>query len=186
MDPPIAPSNVLYVGMSEDQPPTNIDPIADVPIAALCPTSYGFRHLQFSSTHEEYLAEQEGIRRMSEKVAEAEQKKKRAPPGTKGTKTKAVNRDGIRGSWFPCMPEDAPMKLLVDEGFLKRDLFHFQNDQAVPEPPAGYVVLCRAWVERGLSLPPSQFFLDVLNLYGLQPHNICPTSYTIQIGRAHV
>src|SRR3954449_9363265 len=89
-------SNVLYVVMSEDQPPVNIEPIAAVPIAALCPPSYGFRQLQFSSTHEEYLAEQEGIQRMAEKVAEAELKKKRAAPGTKGNKSKAIERDGIR------------------------------------------------------------------------------------------
>src|SRR3954470_3876643 len=34
-------------------------------------------------------------------------------------------------------------------------------------------------MDRGLSLPPSKFFLDVLKLYKLQPHNICPNSYTI-------
>src|SRR3954447_9110056 len=128
LTPTIPPSNVLYVGMSKDQPPINIEPIAAVPIAAMFSTSYGFRHLQFSSTHEEYLAEQEGIQRMAEKVTEAEQKKKRAAPGTKGTKSKAIERDGIRGSWFPCKPYDAPMKLFVDEGFLKRDLFHYTHD----------------------------------------------------------
>src|SRR3954452_8327888 len=98
LNPLIATSNVLYMGMSEEQPSMIIDPIAAIPIASLCPPSYGFRHLQFSSTPEEYLAELEGVRRMSEKVTKLEQKKKRAPPGTKGTKTKAVNRDGIRGS----------------------------------------------------------------------------------------
>src|SRR3954452_6595720 len=141
LTPPIPPSNVLYVGMSEDQPPVNIEPIAAVPIAALCPASYGFRHLQFSSTHEEYLAEQEGIQRMSEKIAEAEQKKKRAAPGTKGTKSKAVERDGVWGSWFPCKLDEAPMKLLVDEGFLKRDLFHYTPDEATWVPPSGFVVM---------------------------------------------
>src|SRR3954451_150293 len=150
LTPPTPSSNVLCVGMSEDQPPVNIEPIAAVPIAALCPPSYGFRQLHFSSIPEEYLAEQEGIQRMAEKVAEAEQRKKRAAPGTKGTKSKAVEQYGVRGSWFPCKPDDAPMKLLVDEGFLKRDLFHFTAEEAVPEPPAGFVVLCRAWVERGL------------------------------------
>src|SRR3954452_19409742 len=30
-----------------------------------------------------------------------------------------------------------------------------------------------------MSLPPSKFFLEVLKLYGIQPHNICPNSYTI-------
>src|SRR3954470_7443244 len=123
--PPTPSYNLLYVGMSEDQPSVNIEPIAAVPIAALCPPSYGFRQLHFSSIHEEYLAEQDGIQRMAEKVAEAEQRKKRAAPRTKGTKSKAVERDGVRGSWLPCKPDDAPMKLLVDEGFLKRDLFHY-------------------------------------------------------------
>src|SRR3954449_3756568 len=179
LTPPIPSSNVLYVGMSEHQPPINIEPIAAVSIAALCPVSYGFRHLQSSSTHEEYLAEQERIQRMAEKVAEAEQKKKRAAPGTKGTKSKAIERDGVRGSWFPCKPDDAPMKLLVDEGFLKRDLFHYTPDEATPVPPSGFAVMCRAWMDRGMSLPPSKFFLDVLKLFKLQPHNICPNSYTI-------
>jgi hypothetical protein len=34
-------------------------------------------------------------------------------------------------------------------------------------------------VERGLSLPPWEFFLEVLNTYGLQPHNIFPTAYLL-------
>ena len=71
------------------------------------------------------------------------------------------------------------MKLLLDEGFLKQDLMTFTEGQATPAPPKGYTVLCRAWVERGLSLPPSKFFLDVLELYKLQPHNICPNSYVV-------
>src|SRR3954462_13207331 len=108
---------------------------------------------------------------MAEKVAEAEQRKKRAAPGTKGTKSKAIERDGVRGSWFPCKPDDAPMKLLVDESFLKMDLFHYTVEEAIPEPPTGFVVLYRAWVDHGLSLPPSKFFMDVLDLYKLQPHN---------------
>src|SRR3954465_13156347 len=176
LTPPTPRPNVLYMGMSEDEPPVNIEPIAAVPIAALCPPSYGFCQLHFSSIHEEYLAEQEGIQRMAEKVAEAEQRKKRAAPGTKGTKSKAVERDGVHGSWFPCKPEDAPMKLLVDEGFLKRDLFHYTLDEATPVPPSGFIVICRAWMDRGLLLPSSKFFLDVLKLYKLQPHNICPTA----------
>src|SRR4051812_31211206 len=102
LPPPTPSSNVPCVGMSEDQTPINLDPIAAVPLAALCPPSYGFRQFHLSSIHEEYLAEQEGIQRMADKVAEAEQKQKRAAPRTKGTKSKAAERDGVRGSWFPC------------------------------------------------------------------------------------
>ncbi|KAK1619338.1 hypothetical protein QYE76_024855 [Lolium multiflorum] len=39
--------------------------------------------------------------------------------------------------------------------------------------------MTKAWVERGLSLPCSEFFLSVLDTYGLQPHNICPNSYLL-------
>src|SRR3954466_6040285 len=44
LSPPTPSSNVLYMGMSEDQPPVNIEPIAAVPIATLCPSSYGFQY----------------------------------------------------------------------------------------------------------------------------------------------
>ncbi|KAK1617236.1 hypothetical protein QYE76_022753 [Lolium multiflorum] len=53
----------------------------------------------------------------------------------------------------------------------------FIRDTDVPKPGAGEVVMTKAWVERGLSLPCSEFFLSILNTYGLQPHNICPNSY---------
>ncbi|KAK1677097.1 hypothetical protein QYE76_037945 [Lolium multiflorum] len=39
--------------------------------------------------------------------------------------------------------------------------------------------MTKAWMERGLSLPCSEFFLSNLNTYGLQPHNICPNSYLL-------
>ena len=109
---------------------------------------------------------------------EAEQKK-RAARGSKGTKPKIVDREGTRGTWYPCKIEEGPMKLLTEEGFLKPDLMKFTEGQSVPAPPEGYTVLCHAWVERGFSLPPSKFFLDVLELYKLQPHNICPNSFVI-------
>jgi hypothetical protein len=41
------------------------------------------------------------------------------------------------------------------------------------------VVFTKAWVEQGLSLPPSDLFLEVLNTDGLQPHNIYPNAYLI-------
>ncbi|KAK1626675.1 hypothetical protein QYE76_000990 [Lolium multiflorum] len=55
----------------------------------------------------------------------------------------------------------------------------FMRDSDVPKPDADERVMTKAWVERGLSLPCSDFFLSVLNTYGLQPHNICPNSYLL-------
>src|SRR4051794_3849580 len=137
LPPPTPSSSMPHGGMSEDQTPINLEPIAAVPLAALCPPSYGFRQFHFSSIHEEYLAEQEGVQRMAE-VAEADQKQKRAAPGTRASKSKAIEQDGVRGSWFPCKPDEAPIKLLVDEGFLKRDLIHYTPDEAAPVPPSGF------------------------------------------------
>jgi hypothetical protein len=37
-------------------------------------------------------------------------------------------------------------------------------------------VLTKALVERGFSLPPSDFFMEILKAYNLQPHNISPNS----------
>ncbi|KAK1665218.1 hypothetical protein QYE76_053377 [Lolium multiflorum] len=53
------------------------------------------------------------------------------------------------------------------------------RDTVVPKPGAGEVVMTKAWVERGLSPPVLEFFLSILNTYGLQPHNICPNSYLL-------
>ncbi|KAK1650231.1 hypothetical protein QYE76_068036 [Lolium multiflorum] len=53
------------------------------------------------------------------------------------------------------------------------------KDSVTPKPNSHERVLTRAWVERGLSLPCSEFFLSVLTTYGLQPHNICPNSYLL-------
>ena len=55
----------------------------------------------------------------------------------------------------------------------------FMRDSDVPKPEADERVMTKAWVERGLSLPCSEFFLSILNTYGLQPHNIFPNSYLL-------
>jgi hypothetical protein len=53
------------------------------------------------------------------------------------------------------------------------------KDSITPKLDPDERVLTKAWVERGLSLPCSEFFLSVLNTYGLQPQNICPNSYLL-------
>jgi hypothetical protein len=68
---------------------------------------------------------------------------------------------------------------LLEEGFLKKKNIDFFEDESSPAPKPGYIVMCHAWIKRGLSLPPSKFFSEVLDKYGLQPHNICPNSFTV-------
>ena len=84
-----AATHVFYASMSENEPmtfsplpsipkpepdPEISEPIAVVPLAALCPPILHSNAPKFSSIHEEYIAEQEGLRKMAEKVQEAEQK----------------------------------------------------------------------------------------------------------------
>ncbi|KAK1681356.1 hypothetical protein QYE76_042204 [Lolium multiflorum] len=55
----------------------------------------------------------------------------------------------------------------------------FMADSTSPQPKEDECILTRAWVERGLTLPCSEFFLSILSTCGLQPHNICPNSYLL-------
>ncbi|KAK1643002.1 hypothetical protein QYE76_060807 [Lolium multiflorum] len=105
---------------------------------------------------------------MAAKVQEAENKKA----------SKARIREGERGQWWPCETTDTELRELQNEGMISAH-WSFIRDTVVPKPGAGEVVMTKAWVERGLSLPCSEFFLSILNTYGLQPHNICPNSYLL-------
>ncbi|KAK1681835.1 hypothetical protein QYE76_042683 [Lolium multiflorum] len=73
---------------------------------------------------------------------------------------------------------DTELRELQSEGMISAH-WSFIRDTVVPKPGAGEVVMTKAWVERGLSLPCSEFFLSILTTYGLQPHNICPNSYLL-------
>ncbi|KAK1662584.1 hypothetical protein QYE76_050743 [Lolium multiflorum] len=105
---------------------------------------------------------------MAAKVQETENKKA----------SKARNREGERGQWWPCETTDMELRELQNEGMISAH-WSFIRDTVVPKPGAGEVVMTKAWVERGLSLPCSEFFLSILTTYGLQPHNIYPNSYLL-------
>ena len=46
----------------------------------------------------------------------------------------------------------------------------------VPKPRPDERVMLTSHIHRGLGFPPSLFFLEVCNHYGLQPHNLTPNS----------
>ncbi|KAK1699429.1 hypothetical protein QYE76_016126 [Lolium multiflorum] len=73
---------------------------------------------------------------------------------------------------------DVELRELQNKGMISAH-WSFIRDTVVPKPGAGEIVMTKAWVERGLSLPCSEFFLSILNTYGLQPHNIRPSSYLL-------
>ncbi|KAK1670040.1 hypothetical protein QYE76_058199 [Lolium multiflorum] len=105
---------------------------------------------------------------MAAKVQEAENK----------MASKARIREGERDQWWPCETTDAELRELQNEGMISSH-WSFMRDSDVTKPDADERVMTKVWVERGLSLPCSEFFLSILTTYGLQPHNICPNSYLL-------
>jgi hypothetical protein len=74
---------------------------------------------------------------------------------------------------------ESELKAFEKEGLLAPESQKFTKDSITPTPDPDERVFTKAWVERGLLLPPSEFLLSVLSTYGLQPHNICPNSYLL-------
>ncbi|KAK1612518.1 hypothetical protein QYE76_036191 [Lolium multiflorum] len=167
-------------GSSPNSPdPSSLEPICPDPIAYLPPYVSDIRLAQpFSASSstapgripslKELQEELEGQARMAAKVQEAENKRA----------SKARIREGERGQWWPCETTDVELRELQNEGMISAH-WSFIRDTDVPKPGAGEVVMTKAWVEHGLSLPCSEFFLSILNTYGLQPHNICPNAYLL-------
>ncbi|KAK1619083.1 hypothetical protein QYE76_024600 [Lolium multiflorum] len=60
------------------------------------------------------------------------------------------------------------------EGFLQPGSWRVVPGTPCPAPEDVEWVLSKALVERGYSLPPSDFFSEILKTYKLQPHNISP------------
>ncbi|KAK1652194.1 hypothetical protein QYE76_069999 [Lolium multiflorum] len=167
-------------GSSPSSPdPSAVEPFCPDPIAYLPPYISDVRLAQpFSAssstllgripTAQELEEELQGQARMAAKVQEVENKKA----------SKARSREGVRGQWWPCETTDAELRELQNEGMISEH-WSFTRDSDIPNPDADERVMTKAWVERGLSLPCSEFFLSVLDTYGLQPHNICPNSYLL-------
>ncbi|KAK1610691.1 hypothetical protein QYE76_034364 [Lolium multiflorum] len=167
-------------GSSPSSPdPSAVEPICPDPIAYLPPYVSNVRLAQpFSAssssllgripTAQELEEELQGQARMAAKVQEVENKKP----------SKARSREGVRGQWWPCETTDAELRELQNEGMISEH-WSFTRDSDIPNPDADERVMTKAWVERGLSLPCSEFYLSVLDTYGLQPHNICPNYYLL-------
>ncbi|KAK1680684.1 hypothetical protein QYE76_041532 [Lolium multiflorum] len=110
-----------------------------------------------------------------EKTSGADQTEHPADEAIK--KTKARKRDSeAKGKWWPCTTTEMELKNLESEGFLQPGSWRSVPDEPAPAPRDDEMVLTKALVERGFSFPPSDFLLEILKTYGLQPHNISPNS----------
>jgi hypothetical protein len=121
------------------------------------------KNIEGSSANPEETA---GVEQMEKKVEEAATKK-----------SKARTRDSeAKGKWWPWFTTETELRNLEAEGFLKPGSWRTITGALCPAPEAGEWVVTKALVERGFSLPPSDFFSEILKAYELQPHHISPNS----------
>ncbi|KAK1614355.1 hypothetical protein QYE76_019872 [Lolium multiflorum] len=120
--------------------------------------------------------ETEGTSANPEKASGEDQAEHKAEEAA-AKKSKARQRDAeAKGKWWPCTTTKTELTNLETVGFLQPGSWRSVPNALAPAPEDNEMVLTKALVERGFSFPPSDFFLEILKVYGLQPHNISPNS----------
>ncbi|KAK1617678.1 hypothetical protein QYE76_023195 [Lolium multiflorum] len=118
----------------------------------------------------------EGSSANPEEATRADQMEKKAEEAA-AKKSKARSRDReSKGKWWPCTTTETELRNLEAEGFLRPGSWRTVPGSLTPAPEAGEWVVTKVLVERGFSLPPSNFFSEILKAYELQPHHISPNS----------
>ncbi|KAK1653061.1 hypothetical protein QYE76_070866 [Lolium multiflorum] len=155
--------------MSSMTPPPADEPIMATPISSAPPP---FIPVQLDPTKDSGK-DVEGTSAVPEKTSEAEKKAEEMA----AKKSKARQRDSeSKGKWWPCTTTNIELQNLEGEGFLQPGSWRATPNALAPAPQDNEMVLTKALVERGFSFPPSDFFLEILKAYGLQPHNISPNN----------
>jgi hypothetical protein len=93
----------------------------------------------------------------------------------------------LHGYWVKCHIKDAHVQALEDVGTVApRAESHWQTDHKalVPAPNSTDILMLKSHVERGLSMPPSHFYRNLLKYYGLQLHHIAPNNLVSIAGYA--
>jgi hypothetical protein len=79
--------------------------------------------------------------------------------------------------WIPSSFDDTDLKKAKKEGFLSESVeIIFPRDEAIPAPPAGFLVMFLSFLFRGLSLPAHEFLHGLLFVYSVQLHQLTPNS----------
>ncbi|KAK1697554.1 hypothetical protein QYE76_014251 [Lolium multiflorum] len=168
---PATPATADSITMSSSTPPPTSEPILATPISSAPPPFVPIR----LDPSKDSGKETEGTSANQEKASGADQTEHKAEEVVK--KSKARQRDSeARGKWWPCTTSEMELKNLEAEGFLQPGSWRSVPNALAPAPEDNEMVLTKALVERGFSFPPSDFFLEILKVYGLQPHNISPNS----------
>jgi hypothetical protein len=90
-----------------------------------------------------------------------------------------------RGSWDPCNLDEEILSSLEQEGLIvAKEILRWRVDPgaAAPDPLKKEIVMLKSHIDRGLTLPPSNFLKSMLRHYRLQLHHIAPNSFTIIAG----
>ncbi|KAK1602833.1 hypothetical protein QYE76_017006 [Lolium multiflorum] len=168
---PATSTTAEAIPMSSSTPPPSSEPIAAIPISSAPPP---FIPMQLEPSKDSGKSI-EGTSANPEDIAGAEQMEKKAEEAAK--KSKARKRDDkAKGKWWPCFTTEIELRNLEAEGFIKPGSWRRVSGELNPAPEAGEWVVTKALIERGFSLPPSDFFSEILKSYELQPHHIAPNS----------
>jgi hypothetical protein len=101
------------------------------------------------------------------------------PKATKMTLSKALCIPAPEAVWKPSTVGAADLENLVLNGMLQpreEVLWNSCYGQLFPSEGAEEVVLFRSFCERGLILPASSFFRELLDFYGLEVHHLTPNN----------
>jgi hypothetical protein len=93
----------------------------------------------------------------------------------------------LHGYWQKSHVKDSDVQTMEGEGTVApqaESLWQTDFKAPVPIPNPSEIVMLRSHVERGLSMPPSLFFTNLLKFYGLQLHHISPNSLVSVAGYA--
>ncbi|KAK1628811.1 hypothetical protein QYE76_003126 [Lolium multiflorum] len=160
------------IPMSSSTPPPSTEPIAATPISSAPPL---FIPVQLEPSRDSGKSI-EGASANPEDIAGAKQMEKKAEEAA-AKKSKARKRDDTaKGKWWHCFTSEIELRNLEAEGFIKPGSWRRVSSELNPAPEAGEWVVTKALIERGFSLPPSDFFSEILKTYELQPHHIAPNS----------
>jgi hypothetical protein len=93
----------------------------------------------------------------------------------------------LHGYWQKSHVKDSDVQTMEGEGTvapLAESLWRTDFKAPVPIPNPSEIVMLKSHVERGLNMPPSLFFTNLLKFYELQLHHISPNSLVSMAGYA--
>jgi hypothetical protein len=93
----------------------------------------------------------------------------------------------LHGYWVKCHVKDAHVQALENGGLVApraESQWRTNHKALVPALNQTKILMLKSHVERGLIMPPSHFFSNLLKFYGLQLHHIAPNSLVSVAGYA--